>query len=221
MSGVNFNDTTTKASTSSSGSPLSTKGDIYTYSTADARLPVGTNGYVLSADSAETTGLKWIASAGGGLSDNFIYGDYSDGDVTISTSVALTRDMYYEDLVISSGGILNPTNCIIYAKSVTIDSGGIIQTTQQNGNNGSGATGGAANSSISGESLPSYGSSAAGWTEGDPLTEIEHVSQKLYEYISNTVISHNARLGSIAGSQQAIEQTQAAYTGITHEITIE
>ena len=41
-------------------SPLTTKGDLYTFSTVDARLPVGTNGQILSADSAETTGLKWI-----------------------------------------------------------------------------------------------------------------------------------------------------------------
>jgi hypothetical protein len=44
-------------------SPLTTKGDVFTYSTADARLPVGTNGQVLSADSAETTGLKWVTPA--------------------------------------------------------------------------------------------------------------------------------------------------------------
>ncbi len=43
-------------------SPLTTKGDIYTYDTVDQRLPVGTDGYVLSADSGEATGLKWIAS---------------------------------------------------------------------------------------------------------------------------------------------------------------
>ena len=42
-------------------SPLTTKGDLYTFSTSDARLPVGTNGYTLVADSAESTGLKWAA----------------------------------------------------------------------------------------------------------------------------------------------------------------
>ena len=46
-------------------SPLTTKGDLYTYSTTDARLGVGTNGQVLTADSAEATGLKWAAAAGG------------------------------------------------------------------------------------------------------------------------------------------------------------
>lgn len=47
-------------------SPLTTKGDLYTFSSSDARLPVGTNGYTLVADSAEATGLKWAAPAGGG-----------------------------------------------------------------------------------------------------------------------------------------------------------
>ena len=43
-------------------SPLTTKGDLYTYSSTNARLPVGTNTYVLSADSSEPTGLKWVAA---------------------------------------------------------------------------------------------------------------------------------------------------------------
>jgi len=51
---------------SGGSSPLTTKGDLYTYSTTDARLPVGTNGHTLVADSAEATGLKWAAPAGGG-----------------------------------------------------------------------------------------------------------------------------------------------------------
>lgn len=46
-------------------SPLTTKGDVFTFSTADARLAVGTNGQILTADSAQTTGVKW-ASGGGG-----------------------------------------------------------------------------------------------------------------------------------------------------------
>lgn len=53
-------------SLSAGGSPLTTKGDIYTYSTTNDRLPVGTNGQVLSADSAEATGLKWITVSGTG-----------------------------------------------------------------------------------------------------------------------------------------------------------
>jgi hypothetical protein len=47
---------------------LTTKGDLLTRSeSAVARLPVGaTNGHVLTVDSAETSGMKWAASSGGG-----------------------------------------------------------------------------------------------------------------------------------------------------------
>ena len=48
-------------------SPLTTKGDLYTFSTVDARLGVGANGTVLTADSAETTGLKWAAASSGAV----------------------------------------------------------------------------------------------------------------------------------------------------------
>ena len=52
-----------------SSSPLTAKGDLYTFTTVDARKAVGADGLCLKANSAEATGLEWAAcSAGGGLS---------------------------------------------------------------------------------------------------------------------------------------------------------
>jgi hypothetical protein len=47
--------------TSTSASPLTTKGDLYTFSTTNTRLPIGTNGQILSVkDGAGTTDLVWV-----------------------------------------------------------------------------------------------------------------------------------------------------------------
>src|SRR6185369_1506819 len=40
-------------------SPLTTKGDLFGYSTDDARLAVGANGTILTADSTQPLGIKW------------------------------------------------------------------------------------------------------------------------------------------------------------------
>jgi hypothetical protein len=52
-----------KWAAASSGSPLTTKGDLYTYSTTDTRLAVGADYGFLSALASETTGLKWDSGA--------------------------------------------------------------------------------------------------------------------------------------------------------------
>lgn len=48
-------------------SPLTTKGDLLTHSaTVDTRLPVGADGFVLTADSAQALGVKWAAAGASG-----------------------------------------------------------------------------------------------------------------------------------------------------------
>jgi hypothetical protein len=55
--------------TNSMATAIDAKGDLIAGTGADAfaRLGVGTNGQILTADSAETTGLKWASPSAGGM----------------------------------------------------------------------------------------------------------------------------------------------------------
>lgn len=55
--------TITINASSGSTSPLTTKGDLYTFDTANQRLAVGSNGTGLYADSAQATGNRWTNMA--------------------------------------------------------------------------------------------------------------------------------------------------------------
>lgn len=61
------------ASPGGGSSPLTTKGDVWGYSTADARIPVGSNGQVLTADSTQALGVAWAAPAAPSIFDGKPY----------------------------------------------------------------------------------------------------------------------------------------------------
>jgi len=48
-----------------SNPPLTTKGDLYGFSTVPARVAVGTNGQVLTADSTNANGVAWATASSG------------------------------------------------------------------------------------------------------------------------------------------------------------
>ena len=63
------------------------KGDLIAASAADtpARLAVGANGTVLTADSTEATGLKWVAAASGGGYTSIASGTISSAALNITS----------------------------------------------------------------------------------------------------------------------------------------
>lgn len=61
--------------------PLTTKGDLYGFDTVPDRIPVGTDGDVLTADSGAALGVSWQApAAGGGVIGTAIF-DASGGSI--------------------------------------------------------------------------------------------------------------------------------------------
>ena len=72
------------------------KGDLISATAADtpARLAVGTNGHVLTADSTQSTGIKWAALPGGGKVLQVV-------EASFSTEVNTTSDVY-SDLGLSA-----------------------------------------------------------------------------------------------------------------------
>jgi hypothetical protein len=75
--------------------PLTAKGDLYTYSTANARLAVGLNGDTLVADSAASTGLRWQSAYNGNAIINGGMDFWQRGTSFTSASV-YTADRWFK-----------------------------------------------------------------------------------------------------------------------------
>ena len=71
--------------------PLTTKGDLFTFSTVDARLGVGANDQILMADSTASTGLKWATPASGGKVLQVVQGTTSTAASNATTTYADTN----------------------------------------------------------------------------------------------------------------------------------
>jgi hypothetical protein len=100
---VNSGGTAPEWATTADQTPLTTKGDLFGFDTADARIPIGTNGHILTADSTQSLGLKWAAPSSGALTlitsttissatsksiDNCFTSTYQNYKIFIATSAA-------------------------------------------------------------------------------------------------------------------------------------
>jgi hypothetical protein len=92
-------------------SPLTTKGDLFGYNTAAARIPVGADTYVLTADSTQALGVKWAAPTGGGS------GALS---LTPASTGAGATNLATINTCLASGGGSTSTTCYIAGPAGTI-----------------------------------------------------------------------------------------------------
>jgi hypothetical protein len=78
--------------TNSMATAIDAKGDLVAGTGADtfSRLGVGANNTVLTADSAEATGLKWAAAAGGGKVLQVVTANYGTAVINSTTTFADT-----------------------------------------------------------------------------------------------------------------------------------
>ena len=67
---------------------LNTKGDTHGFSSTNARIPIGDDDTVLTADSSEALGLKWATTAGGQTFARIV----RNADTTITSDTTLSDD---------------------------------------------------------------------------------------------------------------------------------
>lgn len=143
LAGIEAGATNTPIS-ASAPQPVGTATAGATGSASDAghvhALPgIGTAGTYLAPSMVTVDAEGRATSIIPGLAALNDYGDESDGDLTLSTSLVLASNKNYRDVIIQSGGILSVKNYQVTARSITVQSGGLVHC---NGNDASGFTGG-------------------------------------------------------------------------------
>jgi hypothetical protein len=84
-------------------SPLTAKGDLFTFSTGSAKLAVGSNGDTLVADSSATTGLRWQGDYAAGK-NKIINGDFRVNQRSFSNTTTSGTYGFDRFLLIANGG---------------------------------------------------------------------------------------------------------------------
>jgi hypothetical protein len=96
--------------------PLTTKGDLFTFTTVDARLAVGNNGESIYADSAATSGLRYQGSqaAGKNYLINGAMENWQRGTTSTSTSVYLA-DRWFQSIEGATTATISQSTSVVPA----------------------------------------------------------------------------------------------------------
>lgn len=100
---------------STSTSPLTTKGDIYTFSTVNARLGVGLDTQVLIADSTTATGLKWGTNTA--ATPTGYYAQYQDNNTQTVAVINTGYPIKFRTLDINNGVTVVSNSRITFANT--------------------------------------------------------------------------------------------------------
>lgn len=148
--------TITPSSVFIAGSPLTTKGDLLTYTSTTTRKGVSSvRGAALQENPDQTDGLEWVDAP------SLFFGDGFDGNATIvaATTTTLTTPKSYADLTVN-GTLVTAGFSVHVRGTLTFGSAGVIH------NNGAGAVGSGGGIGGTGNSFSAGGNGANGFAGG-------------------------------------------------------
>jgi len=142
-------------------SPLTTKGDLYGFSTSDQRIPIGANNTVLTADSTESLGLKWATASSGGMTL------ISETVASALSSLSFSSLGSHKQLILAYAGIRHSTTGSTFGIRLNNNSSANVYVTQQIGGSHTGSFSGNAQ----GDSQDSLlNGNQASWPFGENVT---------------------------------------------------
>jgi hypothetical protein len=99
--------------------PLTTKGDLFTFTTVDARLGIGANNTILTADSTQSTGMKWASPTAQASGLTFISATTMSAVATQAVNPFTTTYENYLVLIQLNGGGNNATTKFQFRNTTT------------------------------------------------------------------------------------------------------